>query len=149
MLRDYLVEHKLAGGEGLVFARSDGGPFTHSAAIRRARTAWKNAAIEKARKAGATEEEIAALRKAPFDALTLHEGRHSFASMMIAAGWDVKELSRLHGAQLDRDHVRPLRAPHAGNQVTAAKKADEYLARADTARAAEPTRRIVMGSWYP
>ncbi len=103
-LRDFLDEHKIrTGGEGLVFGRADGGPFTHSAVIRRAAKVWKAAAIEKARKAGAPEEELTGLMAQPFDALTLHEARHSFASLLIAAGVNAKRAHSTYIRALERD----------------------------------------------
>ena len=43
----------------------------------------------------------------------LHEARHTYASLMIAAGANAKTISRLHGPLLDPGHVRPLRPPDA------------------------------------
>jgi integrase len=73
VLRDYLDEHKLrTGGEGLVFGRSKTEPFDASVVAGRAATAWKNAALQP---------------------ITLHEARHTFASLMIAAAVNAKALS--------------------------------------------------------
>lgn len=134
VLRDHLDEHKLRASDtsDLVFGRADGRPFNHSTVIVRASAAWKAAVIEKAREAGAADAEIAAMKAAPFDALTLHEARHSFASMMIAAGVGAKPLSTYMGHSsisitLDRyGHLMP------GSEEEASRQADAYLARADT-----------------
>jgi integrase len=133
-LRDHLDQHKLdaANTTGLVFARADGQPFSPSANADRSATAWKAAAIKRARADGATDDELEALAKKPFDALTLHEARHSFASMMIAAGVNAKALSTFMGHSsvtitYDRyGHLMP------GSEDEAAKLADAYLDRANT-----------------
>ena len=66
VLRSYLVSHKLRAqwSEGLVFGRTVSTPFDGSRLVGRARTKWKKAKL------------------AP---ITLHESRHTFASLMIAA----------------------------------------------------------------
>ena len=43
----------------------------------------------------------------------LHEARHTFASLMIAAGVNAKALSDHHGSRDDRLHLRCLRTPDA------------------------------------
>jgi integrase len=75
ILRDHLLEHKTSGrtnGE-LVFGR-DGGerPFDPATINRRARRAWKQAGLKP---------------------IGLHECRHTFASLLIAAGVNAKALS--------------------------------------------------------
>jgi len=113
VLRDYLLEHKqTSGGEGLVFGVTPERPFTPSAVRRRALTAWRRAAL---------------------DPIGLHESRHTFASLMIAAGVNAKALSTYMGhasitITLDRyGHLFP------GNEDEAAGLLDAYLVRADTA----------------
>jgi integrase len=72
-LRKHLLDHKLLTGRnaGLVFG--DGvRPFNPSCVYDRARRAWA---------------------KAKLGPITPHEGRHTFASLMIAAGVNVKALS--------------------------------------------------------
>jgi integrase len=110
VLRGYLAERKLQLGraEGLFFGRSAVTPFVSSAVSRRGRHAW------------------AAARLNP---LTLHEARHTFASLMIAAGVNVKALSTYMGhasisITLDRyGHLMP------GNEGEAAARLDAYLER--------------------
>jgi integrase len=64
VLREYLIEHKLAtGGTGFFFGRGEGRAFSPSAVRNRARTAWKRAQL------------------AP---IGLHEAQHTYASLMIA-----------------------------------------------------------------
>jgi integrase len=112
-LRDYVLAHKLdADGEGLAFARPDGRPFLGAALRRRALAAWKTAGLT---------------------SITLHECRHTFASLMIAAGVNAKALSTYMGhanigITMDTyGHLMP------GNEDEAAGLLDAYLDRADTA----------------
>jgi integrase len=113
ILRDYLDEHLLSldWKEGLVFGATATRPFTLSATARRAQRAWKKAKL------------------AP---ITLHECRHTFASLMIAAGVNAKALSTYMGHStititLDRyGHLMP------GNEAEAASLLDAYLLRADS-----------------
>jgi integrase len=114
ILRDYLDEHllALAWGEGFVFGVGACSPFTGTPTIVRADKAWKAAKLQR---------------------VTLHECRHTFASLMIAAGVNAKALSTYMGhatigITLDRyGHLMP------GNEDEAAGLLDAYLARADTA----------------
>jgi integrase len=108
VLRDYLVEHRMRAKnpEGLVFARADCRPPDPSTVNARARRAWDSAGV---------------------DRITLHEARHTFASLMIAAGVNVKALSTYMGHSsititLDRyGHLMP------GNETEAAGLLDAYL----------------------
>jgi integrase len=114
ILRDYLDEHLLglAWKDGLVFGSTAGIPFTGTPTTDRAKKAWTAAKLQ---------------------AITLHECRHTFASLMIAAGVNAKALSTYMGhanigITLDRyGHLMP------GNEVEAAGLLDAYLQRADTA----------------
>jgi integrase len=111
ILRDYLVEHKLRSGRhvGLVFGTRYAQPFTPSNVRKRAIAAWARAGL------------------AP---IGLHECRHTFASLMIAAGVNAKALSAYMGHSsvtitLDRyGHLMP------GNEIEAAQRLDAYLAEA-------------------
>ena len=109
VLRDYLTEHKmLTGGEGFVFGSNASRPFTPSNVRRRAEKAWERAGLR---------------------AIGLHEARHTYASLMIAAGVNAKALSTYMGhagvaITLDRyGHLMP------GNEDEAAALLDGYLAR--------------------
>jgi integrase len=114
VLRDHLIEHKLRSGrgEGLVFGRDGERTFGLSSLDRRATRVWAAGGLER---------------------IGLHECRHTFASLMIAAGVNAKALSTYMGhaniaITLDRyGHLMP------GNEDEAAGLLDAYLARADTA----------------
>jgi integrase len=73
-----------------------------------------------------------AWRKAKLDPITLHECRHTFASLMIAAGVNAKALSTYMGhatisITLDcYGHLMP------GNEDEAAGLLDAYLERSDS-----------------
>lgn len=112
VLRGLLVEHRLRrGGHGdeLVFGSGTDRPFEPSTVRRRALTAWKHAEL------------------AP---IGLHECRHTFASLMIAAGCNAKALSTYLGhssIQITFDrygHLMP------GNEAQAAGLLDAYLSAA-------------------
>jgi integrase len=111
-LRDYLVTHKQQTRRGgLVFGRPDGKNFDAPTVDARAKGAW---------------------RKAELAPITLHEARHTFASLMIAAGVNAKALATYMGhasvtITYDRyGHLMP------GNENEAAALLDAYLAGADT-----------------
>lgn len=119
--RDFLDEHKLRSG----YATR---PFNHSSVVRRAEVAWRRGSEERA------------LREEPeLEPIGLHESRHTFASLMIAAGVGAKALSTYMGHSsititLDRyGHLFP------GNENEAAALLDAYLQRSATAaRLADP-----------
>jgi integrase len=114
-LRGYLLAHRLLSGRrsGLVFGRDAERPFNPSSVSRRARLAWKTAKLE---------------------GLTLHECRHSFASLAIAAGVNAKALSTYLGhtsvsITYDRyGHLMP------GNEEEAASLLDQFLGAATVAQ---------------
>ena len=107
----HLLEYRLARGRrsGLFFGRDDGRPFSNQATSQRARRWW--------------------LRTCP-DPIGLHECRHTFASLMIAAGVNAKSLASFMGhtsisITLDRyGHLFP------GNEGEAAALLDAYLEKA-------------------
>jgi integrase len=104
-LRELLIEHGLdtrAGGDDPVF-----GPFGTSALPKRCEKLWEDADLER---------------------ITLHECRHSYASMSIAAGVDPKRLQYAMGhasigITLDRyGHLFPVSIDDTRRQL------DDYLA---------------------
>jgi integrase len=109
-LRKYLLEHRLARGRrgGLFFGRPDGRPFSNQSLSQRATRAWELADLEP---------------------IGLHECRHTFASLMIAARVNAKALSTFLGhasvtITLDRyGHLFP------GSEKEAAGLLDSYLER--------------------
>lgn len=114
VLRAHFAQQLLTLGrsEGLIFGTSDVSPFSPSPVRERAGVAWQATGL---------------------DGLTLHECRHTFASLMIAAGVNAKALSTYMGhanisITLDRyGHLMP------GNEDEAAGLLDAYLERAGTA----------------
>ena len=126
VLRDYLDEHllRLEWSEGLVFGVSRVSPFTRTPTSTRALAVWKRAGLEP---------------------IGLHECRHTFASLMIAAGVNAKALSTYMGhstiSTLDRyGHLMP------GNEDEAATLLDAYLARASESDARASLAPVVSGS---
>jgi integrase len=109
-LRKPLLEHRLARGRrgGLFFGRPDGRPFSNQALSQRAARTWRAAGLEP---------------------IGLHECRHTFASLMIAAGVNAKTLATFIGhtsitVTLDRyGHLFP------GSEKEAAGLLDSYLER--------------------
>jgi integrase len=126
VLRGFLLEHQMRQGrrDGLVFGRDANSPFTSSNVWRRAHTAWSRMNAER------QENDLE-----PIAPITLHEARHTFASLMIAAGVNAKALSTYMGHSsititYDRyGHLMP------GNEEEAAGLLDAYLA--GQARASE------------
>jgi integrase len=108
VLRSYLAEHRLRSHDlsGLAFG-AGGRPIGATGVRKRSAEAWKAAELEP---------------------ITLHEARHTFASLMIAAGVNAKALSTYMGhaniaITLDRyGHLMP------GNEAEAAGLLDTYLA---------------------
>jgi integrase len=108
-LRVHLLEHRMRSGarDGLVFGRPDGTPFAAESLAKRATTAWEAAGIER---------------------ITLHECRHTFASLAIASGVNAKTLQEIGGWSsiaivFDRyGHLMP------GARDVAAQLMDTYIA---------------------
>jgi integrase len=86
-----LAAHKLRtkrGAEDLVFGRTAADPFVPSTTRSRALRAWE---VENERRTADSRESD---RLAP---ITLHEARHTCASILIAAGVNAKALSVIMG----------------------------------------------------
>jgi integrase len=134
ILRDYLDEHLLRLGwqEGLIFGRNPVSPFQADRLRKAAMYDWG----WKRRHGNGKPEEWVKAREDAHEPIGLHECRHTFASLMIAAGVNAKALSTYMGhanisVTLDRyGHLMP------GNEDEAAGLLDAYLARA--ARAVAP-----------
>ena len=92
---DALTEHKRQtrrSGSDLVFGRTDSDPYIPTTIRSRALRAWEAANKTKAKKLGRDLKDGESL--AP---ITLHQCRHTFASLMIAAGCNAKALSVVMG----------------------------------------------------
>jgi integrase len=121
LLRDYLMEHRMARGEpagdSLVFG-SDGVPFQAAVIYRRADRSWQGCSLGR---------------------LRLHQARHTYASFMIAAGVNAKALSSFMGHSSIKvtfdlyGHLMP------GTEAEAAALLDRYLGH-DLADAAQRIR---------
>jgi len=117
-----LVEHKMSAPGELVVGRGDGSrPFNDTTVAQRANKTWKRAGLQP---------------------ITLHEARHTFASLMIAAGVNARAIASYMGhasvaiTYHRYGHLMP------GNEDEAAALLDAYLERANTrARLAAVTDR--------
>jgi integrase len=95
ILRRYLegsLERSGRSGEDLVFGSTTEEAFYASTIDHRAKRAWKQAnarAVDAAEREGGEAELLRPI--------TLHECRHTFASLMIAAGCNAKALSVVMG----------------------------------------------------
>jgi integrase len=123
LLREHLIRHRLRSGrtDGLVFGRTANEPCRHWTIVDRAMRAWR-------------EAKLAPIR--------LHEARHTFASLMIAAGVNApKALSVFMGhasitITLDRyGHLFP------DGEDEAARLLDDYITRERTRVGTVTTRR--------
>jgi integrase len=112
-LRDVLIEHKARQGRdgGLVFGTSAERPFQPSNLWRRAQRAWKRAGLEP---------------------IGLHEARHTFASVLIAAGVNAKAITAYMGHASIQTTYDLYGKLMPGSESEAAALVDAYLARADT-----------------
>jgi integrase len=112
-----LAAHRLAAGgtpDALVFGLTAERPFYPATVRRRALTAWEAHGL---------------------DPIGLHEARHTFASLMIAAGVNAKALSTFMGhanIAMTFDVYGHL-MPNGGDE--ARERIDSYLARLDGAPA--------------
>jgi integrase len=116
-LRDHLMAHQLRlGRTGLLFGRTPTKPFDDRALKLRADRCWYASGLTP---------------------ITLHEARHTYASLLIASGVNLKAVSTYMGhasitITLDRyGHLFP------GNEAEAAKLLDAYIARERGARVAK------------
>lgn len=110
LLRDYLMEHRIAAGEppvdALVFGDGKDKPLQAATIYRRADRAWEAQSLGR---------------------LRLHQARHTYASFMIAAGVNAKALSSFMGHSSIKvtfdlyGHLMP------GTEAEAAALLDRYL----------------------
>lgn len=125
-LRDFLVDHVARTGreeDELIFGRSPRDPFTANRVQGRADKAW---ALSNKRERSTAERK--GREPELLERITPHACRHTFASLMIAAGVNPKALSTFMGhakisITLDRNgHLMP------GYEAEAAGLLDAYLA---------------------
>jgi integrase len=113
VLREYLAAQRLASGRphGLVFGSDAETPFDYHPTMRRAQQAWKAAKLEP---------------------IGLHEARHTFASVLIAAGVNAKAITTYMGHASIQTTYDLYGKLMPGSESEAAALVDAYLARADT-----------------
>ena len=124
VLRGHLLAHKLRSGrsDGLAFGQSAQTPHSDGSIRKRAAKAWADANADERKRAEAEGRKPNLLVP-----IGLHECRHTFASLMIAAGVNAKALSTYLGHSsititLDRyGHLMP------GNEAEAVELIDTYL----------------------
>jgi integrase len=114
-LRDELVSHRMRTGEPAADVFVFGGrdqPFTPATIRRRAARAWKSAGLEP---------------------VALHSARHTFASILIAAGVNAKALTTYVGHASITTTMDVYGHLMRGSEDEAVRLIDAYLARTDTA----------------
>jgi integrase len=123
LLRDHLDEAKTRtgrDGHAFVFGTKPDAPFTASHIRKRAARAWQ--AASEARADGGLS---------PLKPIGMHEARHTFVSMMAAAGLLLETIGDWvgHSTVYMTDRYRHV---IEGQNAEHLRRADEYLARADT-----------------
>ncbi|MDX6595313.1 MAG: hypothetical protein QOI72_695, partial [Solirubrobacterales bacterium] len=99
-------------GEGLVFGKTPISPFVHTALLARVKRTWKDHGLAYVK---------------------LHDARHTFASLLIAAGEDPKRIQSYLGHSTITvtfdvyGHLLP------GSEQESAERLDAFLQRDDTA----------------
>jgi integrase len=135
-LAPFLAAHKLATGrddDALVFGATADAPFEPSTVRRRALAAWGWKTGPNPEKTGPRRITVKA-RADAMERIGLHEARHTFASLMIAAGVNAKALSAIMGhatIAITFDvygHLMP------GGEHEARERIDGYLDRLDGGR---------------
>lgn len=137
VLRDHLVAHKLRSdhSDGLVFGRTSDDPFKSTSLRERALRAWSRTCgcghLARSHDGERCDTDSCACdRFTALKPIGLHECRHTFASLMIAAGVNAKTLSVFMGHSstticIDRyGHLFP------GSENEAAVLLDAYLEQA-------------------
>jgi integrase len=91
-LRGYLEAVEVESGSDLLFGRKNGEPFAPKSISERAVRAWEDA-NEREREAAEQEERKPVLLRP----ITLHECRHTFASLLIDAAVNAKAIQEFMG----------------------------------------------------
>jgi integrase len=118
VLRDYITENRMSSGDGLAFGRTADAPFDAKRMQERADKAWKESGLER---------------------ICPHECRHTFASLMIAAGVNPKALQTFMGHSDIRETLNRYGHLFPGSEDEAAELLDAYLT-AQRERAEEAAR---------
>jgi integrase len=118
-LRDILVEHKANQARTDLLVFGGDAPFQPSNVWRRAQRAWKRAGLKP---------------------IGLHEARHTFASVLIAAGVNAKAITTYMGHASIQTTYDLYGKLMPGSDAEAAALVDAYLARADTGARLEQLR---------
>jgi integrase len=92
VLRDHLDAHALQPGAALAFGRTEDRPFAPEALGKRAKRAWATANERELKEAEGEVRDADLLRP-----ITLHECRHTFASLLIDAGVNPKAVQEFMG----------------------------------------------------
>jgi integrase len=127
VLRDHLDAHDLPAGSALAFGRDNGERFDPKTINDRARRAWTSANdLERE----AAEEE----GRAPdlLQSITLHECRHTFASLLIDAGVNPKAIQEFMGHATIEETFSRYGHLMPGARDQARKLVDSYLASAQS-----------------
>jgi len=129
-LRRYLLAHKLAtgrDGDELLFGRTARAPFTPTHVRKQARQAWAVAAVGAFLRGEALPVELRPLG--------LHEARHTYVSLMHAAGCSLEEIGDFvgHSSTYMVDRYRHLLD---GQRERAAERLDAFLTTTQTAKGA-------------
>lgn len=134
VLRDHLVERVVGTGPDLVFGRTPAAPFDPKTINDRAKRAWAKVNEQEGEAEGEGRDPVL-LRP-----ITLHECRHTFASLLIDAGVNPKAIQEFMGhATIEETfsrygHLMPGARNHARELV------DAYLDAAMTERASQRRR---------
>jgi integrase len=120
-LRRYLLEHKMRtgrDGDDLLFGRTAREPFTPSHVRKQARGAWAAVAVGAFLRGESVDVEL--------EPIGLHECRHTYVSLMHAAGCSIEEIGDYvgHSSAYMTDRYRHLLD---GQRDAAAAKLDTFL----------------------
>ncbi len=139
VLRDYLTEHRIRylaehEEQGLVFGRTPTRPFQETTIANRARRAWGWKQVPNPVPGARPKRVWIKAREGALEPIGLHEGRHTYASLQIAARVDAKAISNYMGHSsvaftLDR-YAKLFKKAGAENAALL----DAFLERSDPAR---------------
>jgi integrase len=128
-LRDVLLEHRMTSDTHVAGARVFRSQSWIASSLERAAKAW---GWKQQKRDGGHEWVPSGTLKPPLERITLHEGRHTYASFMIAAGVNAKALSQFMGHSSIKitfdlyGHLMP------GSEREAAGMLDAFLERANS-----------------